>query len=332
MRLAFTPGEPAGIGPDLAVMVAQQPAGRHLVAFADAQLLRQRAESLGLPLQILPASAPTPTTLGQLRVEPIPLAVPAVAGVLDPANSPYVLETIRRATQGCLQGDYQGLVTGPIHKGVINDAGVSFTGHTEYLAELCGTTRVVMMLTTPIPSAPQPQAELRVALVTTHLPLSQVPAAITHTAVVETIEIVAQTLKHHYHIPNPTITVCGLNPHAGEGGHMGNEELEVIIPALEQCRQQGYSLQGPLSADTAFTPKVIAHSDAIIAMYHDQGLATLKHLGFGRAVNLTLGLPIIRTSVDHGTALELAGSGNCNLDSLRHAIDTATLFCTGTTA
>jgi 4-hydroxythreonine-4-phosphate dehydrogenase len=316
-RLALTPGEPAGIGPDLAVLLAQQPQAAEIVAVADPDILLQRARLRGVPLQLrevdLSAAAQT-NAPGTLSVLPVPLAAAAVPGTLNAANAPYVLETLRRATALCQTGACAALVTGPVHKGIINDAGIPFTGHTEFLAELTHTPRVVMMLATP---------GLRVALATTHLPLRAVADAITQPLLSEVIGILQHDLRTRFGIARPRILVCGLNPHAGEGGHLGREEIEVIGPVLETLRAQGMQLIGPLPADTLFTPRHLEHADAVLAMYHDQGLPVLKHKGFGRAVNVTLGLPIVRTSVDHGTALELAGIGAIDLGSLQYAIEVA---------
>lgn len=316
-RIALTPGEPAGIGPDLCIQLAQQPQQCQLVAIADPQLLADRAALLGLPLQLREFSATAPERLpetGELFVLPVPLSSPAQPGELDPRNAGYVLQTLRRAVEGCLQGDFDALVTGPVHKGVINEAGIPFSGHTEFLAELTGTPRVVMMLAT---------AGLRVALATTHLPLAEVSRNITARRLEEIIRILHRELRQRFALETPRIMVCGLNPHAGEGGHMGREEVEVIAPLLERLRSEGMQLFGPLPADTLFTPRYLDEADAVLAMYHDQGLPVLKHIGFGRAVNITLGLPLIRTSVDHGTALDLAGSGKAGLGSLEYAIQVA---------
>jgi len=315
-RLALTPGEPAGIGPDLLVRLVQEPQAAQLVAVADPALLAARARALGLPLHCLafvPAPPREPTPPGSLLVHPVPLVTAARPGQLDPANAPYVLATLRVACDGCLDGTFDALVTGPVHKGIINDAGIPFSGHTEFLAERCGALPV-MLLATP---------GLRVALVTTHLPLSQVAAAVTAPLLTHIIEILHRDLVGRFGIPAPRILVCGLNPHAGEGGHLGREEIEVIAPVLTALRVRGWDLQGPLPADTAFVPERLAGADAVLAMYHDQGLPVLKHLGFGQAVNITLGLPIIRTSVDHGTALDLAGTDRADLGSLRAAIGMA---------
>jgi len=316
-RIAITPGEPAGIGPDLLIQLIQQPQPQELIAIADPELLQQRARQLDLPLTLQvydPTRPPAATPAGQLAIVPISLSVPASAGQLEPANAPYVLECLRRAVNGCLQREFAALVTGPVHKGVINDAGIPFTGHTEYLAELTGTPQVVMLLTAP---------GLRVALATTHLPLREVADAISRESLRATLLIIDQDLRLRFGLTRPRISVLGLNPHAGEGGHLGREEIEVIIPVLEALREQGLDLKGPLPADTAFDPTRLTETDCFLAMYHDQGLPVLKHYGFGQAVNVTLGLPIIRTSVDHGTALELAGSGEAQTGSLQAAIATA---------
>jgi 4-hydroxythreonine-4-phosphate dehydrogenase len=317
-RIALTPGEPAGVGPDLCVMLAQRGHADDLVAICDPDLLQQRANLLGLPLQLLPVddgSEPTPQRAGTLRVEPSARARAAVVpGRLDPANAGYVLETLRLACDGCLDGRFAAMVTAPVHKGIINDAGLPFTGHTEFLAERCGANPV-MMLTAP---------GLRVALATTHLPLRAVADALTSERLERVIETLERELRLRFGLAHPRILVCGLNPHAGEGGHLGHEESEIIAPVLERFRQRGVDLRGPLPADTAFVPSQLEQADAVLAMYHDQGLPVLKHLGFGQAVNVTLGLPIIRTSVDHGTALDLAGSGRAHVGSLQAALALAT--------
>jgi 4-hydroxythreonine-4-phosphate dehydrogenase len=316
IRIAFTPGEPAGIGPDLAIQIAQQELNAEVVVIADPILLQERAEILEPSVFIQPfdpAIPPLPHQPGRLLVSPVALATAVVPGRLDTGNSGYVLETLRTAVQGTLGGEFQALVTGPVHKGVINDAGHPFTGHTEFLADLTGGTPV-MMLATP---------GLRVALVTTHLPLSEVSRAITQPRLEQIIRVLNQDLQTRFGIERPRILVCGLNPHAGEGGHLGNEEIEVIEPVLQRLMQEGMQLMGPLPADTLFTPNHLDQADAVLAMYHDQGLPVLKHMGFGRSVNITLGLPIIRTSVDHGTALDLAGSGKADTGSLLTALETA---------
>ena len=318
--LALTPGEPAGIGPDLLVQLAQQQRQTSWVAVCDPALLEARAKLLGLPIQVdlLAQAAAQPSRLpGRLTVLPVPLAAPVAAGMADPANAEYVLQTLRLATRGCLSGQFSALVTGPVHKAVINQAGLAFTGHTEFLAALTGGTPV-MMLACP---------GLRVALATTHLPLNRVSSAITRQSLETVIRVLRGDLTQRFGIKNPKILVCGLNPHAGEEGHLGAEEIETICPVLDALRGENMDLLGPLPADTAFTPRYLQQADAVLAMYHDQGLPVLKHMGFGRAVNVTLGLPIIRTSVDHGTALELAGSGEAETGSMQAAIDMADALC-----
>ncbi len=316
-RIVITPGEPAGIGPDLTVQLAGNDWPVELVVCADRQLLLDRAAQLGLSLTLndyLPGTPATPQKAGSLTLLPVPLSTPSIAGKLSVDNSDYVLRTLATACDGCLQGEFSALVTGPVHKGIINDAGIPFTGHTEFFADRAGCQKVVMMLAT---------TELRVALATTHLPLKDVSAAITRENLHEVITILHHDLQHKFHIAAPKILVCGLNPHAGEGGHMGHEEIEVIEPALDELRRQGITLIGPLPADTLFQPKYLQNADAVLAMYHDQGLPVLKYQGFGRAVNITLGLPFIRTSVDHGTALELAGLGQADPGSFMTAIKLA---------
>ncbi len=315
MILFYTPGEPAGIGPDLVLRLAAGGETTPLVV-ADPELLEERAHRLGLELVVEPLPSADRFSPGsrKLQVLPVPLRSPCAPGRLDPANVPYVLETLRTAVEHCLADpDHHALVTGPVHKGVINDAGIPFTGHTEYLAGLTGGTPV-MMLACP---------GLRVALATTHLPLREVADTITPEGLERVLRILHKDLVERFAISIPRILVCGLNPHAGEGGHLGREEIEVIAPTLEKLRTQGLQLIGPLPADTLFTPCHLERADAVLAMYHDQGLPVLKHLGFGRAVNITLGLPIVRTSVDHGTALELAGSGRAETGSLRAALQVA---------
>ncbi|ARJ41192.1 4-hydroxythreonine-4-phosphate dehydrogenase PdxA [Pantoea alhagi] len=316
-RVVITPGEPAGIGPDVTLQLAQRDWPVELVVCASPQLLTERAQQLGLPLtlrQYQPGTPAQPQRAGTLTVLPVELAAPVMAGELTVANSHYVLETLARACDGCLSGEFSALITGPVHKGVINDAGIAFSGHTEFFADRAACERVVMMLATE---------ELRVALATTHLPLKAVSDAITEASLHEVISILHQDLQRKFGISQPHILVCGLNPHAGEGGHMGREEIDTIIPALDKLRQQGMQLTGPLPADTLFQPKYLQPADAVLAMYHDQGLPVLKYQGFGRAVNITLGLPFIRTSVDHGTALELAGQGNADAGSFITALNLA---------
>ncbi|MEQ1637101.1 MAG: 4-hydroxythreonine-4-phosphate dehydrogenase PdxA [Methylococcales bacterium] len=315
-RIAITPGEPAGIGPDLCIQLAQLPQMCELVFICDPDLLQQRAAQLNLPLKLIvfdPDLPPSPSPPRIMKVLATPLAAPAICGQLDPANSLYVLNTINLATQGCLDQQFDAMVTGPVHKAVINDAGFAFSGHTEYIAALTGGDPVMMLAT----------LGLRVALVTTHLPLSEVSTAITGEKLVTVLRGLHRDLQHYFGCTEPRILVCGLNPHAGENGHLGREEIDVIQPVLEKLRTQGMLLQGPLPADTLFTPKYLDAADAVLAMYHDQGLPVLKYKGFGNAVNITLGLPIIRTSVDHGTALDLAGTGKADVGSLLVAVKTA---------
>lgn len=317
-RLAVTPGEPAGIGPDLVIRLAQRdtlPA--ELVVVADPDLLLARARWLQLPLQLAefdPAQPRLAHRPGQIKVLATRCRAAVQPGRLDAANAAYVLAALDRACDGCRDGTFDALVTGPVHKAVINDAGFAFSGHTEYLAQRCGGMRPVMMLACPT---------LRVALATTHLPLNQVSAHISRASLIEVIEILHRDLQRWFGINVPHLGVCGLNPHAGEEGHLGREEIEVITPALEQLRQRGWRLDGPLPADTIFTPHQRRRYDAILAMYHDQGLTALKALGFGEAVNITLGLPLLRTSVDHGTALALAGSDQADTGSLFAALEMA---------
>ncbi|MDN6114528.1 MAG: 4-hydroxythreonine-4-phosphate dehydrogenase PdxA [Enterobacterales bacterium] len=316
-RVVITPGEPAGVGPDLVIALAQQAWPAELVVCADPALLLERAALLQLPLTLReyqPDVPAQPQADKTLTILPIKLHSKALPGQLDVNNGAYVVDTLARACDGCLSGEFAALITGPVHKGIINDAGVPFTGHTEFFAERSHRDRVVMMLATE---------ELRVALATTHLPLLDVPAAITPQTLTEVITILDHDLRTKFGIDEPQIYVCGLNPHAGEGGHMGREEIDVIIPTLESLRQQGIHLIGPLPADTLFQPKYLEHADAVLAMYHDQGLPVLKYQGFGRAVNITLGLPFIRTSVDHGTALDLAATGIADVGSFRTALNLA---------
>jgi 4-hydroxythreonine-4-phosphate dehydrogenase len=314
--LALTPGEPAGIGPDLCAILASHPLRQQVVVIADPDLLLQRAARLNTRLDLVEYRENDDATpaLHQLRILPVPAAAPVLPGKLDTANAAYVLNTLTTATDACLAGQFAGLVTGPVQKSLINDAGIPFSGHTEFLAERAGVPAVVMMLAT---------AGLRVALATTHLPLARVPQAITREALTQTITILHHDLVHKFGIRHPRILVAGLNPHAGESGHLGHEEIDTIIPVLDTLRAAGMTLVGPLPADTLFTPRHLEQADAVLAMYHDQGLPVLKYKGFGQAVNITLGLPFIRTSVDHGTALDLAGSGKADAGSLFYALETA---------
>ena len=320
-RIAITTGEPAGIGPELVVRLAQRPRSAHWIAIGDPALFDERAAALGVPLTVLPADGPCDAAdaPGTLRVAPVRLRAPARAGVLDPANAPYVLETLDAAVDGCLAARYDAMVTAPVHKAVIAGTGVPFTGHTEYLAERTGAGDVLMVLAA---------GALRVALVTTHLPLSEVPAAITRPRVARTLELFREGLAVRYGIAAPRILVAGLNPHAGEDGLLGREEIDVIGPVCEAARAAGADVVGPLPADTLFTPPRLADADGVLAMYHDQGLPVLKHVGFGEAVNVTFGLPIIRTSVDHGTALDIAGTGRADPGSLLAAIEAAEAMAT----
>lgn len=318
LRLAVTCGEPAGIGPDLCIQLAQQAWPVELVVFADLEMLQQRAELLKLPLTLLEynsAVKPQASQAGQLTVEHIPCVADVTAGKLDEANGAYVVETLRRACEGNLSGEFAAVVTGPVHKGIINEAGISFSGHTEFFAQQAGCNDVVMMLATE---------GLRVALVTTHIPLAYVSKAVTSERLQQVIHILQHDLVEKFNLPEPRILVCGLNPHAGENGHLGKEEQQVIEPTLQVLRDtHGYNLLGPYPADTIFQPKYLEQADAVLAMYHDQGLPVLKFKGFGAAVNITLGLPFIRTSVDHGTALDLAGLGQANSGSFKLAIEQA---------
>jgi 4-hydroxythreonine-4-phosphate dehydrogenase len=323
ISLVITPGEPAGIGPDLCIELALKPCpGIQAVVVADPELLAARAALLGHTVLLTPFDAsalPLENKVGELFVVPVPLGEPVNPGVLASGNSAYVLATLRTACDMVLAGTIKALVTGPVHKGIINDAGIPFTGHTEFLADYCHQPLTVMMLATE---------GLRVALATTHLPLAKVPAAITKPLLRDIIRILNQDLQDKFGIEKPRILVCGLNPHAGEGGHLGSEEIEIIEPVLEEMRQLGMTLIGPLPADTLFTDKYLADADAVLSMFHDQGLPVLKFKGFGNSCNITLGLPMIRTSVDHGTALDLAGSGTIDSGSLYNAISTAATMAT----
>ena len=317
-RIALTAGEPAGIGPELVARIAAEDTGAELVIIADARLMAERARTVGIELALATYS-PEASEAGRNRVSvlDVPLAVPAVAGSLDPRNARYVLDTLGRAALGAGSGEFAAIVTAPVHKAVINDAGIPFTGHTEFFANMAHCD-VVMMLVAD---------SLRVALATTHLALSAVPAAISATHLETTLRILARDLAGRFALAAPRIAVLGLNPHAGEGGHLGREEIEIIEPLLQRLRAEGMNLIGPLPADTAFVPRHLAHCDAVLAMYHDQGLPVLKHAGFGHAVNVTLGLPYVRTSVDHGTALDLAGSGRGDAGSLLAATRLAVELC-----
>jgi 4-hydroxythreonine-4-phosphate dehydrogenase len=314
VTIALTPGEPAGIGPDLTVMWAQRERALDLVAVADPQLLGERARHLGLPLELHEGADSITRAPGHLSVRPVHAHAPVTPGRLDPANAAYVIETLKLACDGCLAGEFEALVTGPVQKSVINDAGIRFVGHTEFLAERCRAPDAVMLLVA---------GTLRVALATTHVPLALVPSLITKTRLTTVLRVLEQDLRRKFAIDRPRILVAGLNPHAGEGGHLGREELDVIAPVCATLARQGMRITGPLPADTLFVPRYLADADAVLAMYHDQGLPVLKHVGFGNAVNVTLGLPIVRTSVDHGTALDLAGTGRVDAGSFEAAVDLA---------
>jgi 4-hydroxythreonine-4-phosphate dehydrogenase len=316
--LALTAGEPAGIGLDLCAQIAQRDLPCKLVVIADRELLRERARLLQLPLELtdyLPEVA-VEHKAGRLQVLHVPLNEPAIPGKLDPANARYVLETLGRAVAGCSGGEFAAMVTAPVHKGVINDAGIAFTGHTEYLSQLT-RSQVVMMLV---------GGGIRVTLATTHLPLKDVAAAITRESLERKLRIIQRDLSTRFGIARPRIAVAGLNPHAGESGHLGREEIDIIIPVLDKLRAEGMQLIGPLAADTLFNPSQLQNYDCIFAMYHDQGLPVLKHASFGTGINVTLGLPFIRTSVDHGTALELAATGRADPGSLLAAIELAVML------
>lgn len=315
-RIAITTGEPAGIGPDICLELASRDWPVELVLLGNRSLLQQRADLLNLKVDLIPfdKDAPQSTRVGQIAVLDLPLLSNVEPGTLNPMNAVHVIEMLKQAGEGCLGGTFSAVVTAPVQKSVINDAGLPFSGHTEFFADLCGVKRVVMMLASK---------ELRVALATTHLPLREVPDAINENLLVEIITILDRDLKLKFGIDRPSIQVCGLNPHAGEDGHLGKEEQQIIGPTVEKLKQQGINLTGPVAADTAFNQDRLADYDAVLAMYHDQGLPTLKHQSFGDAVNITLGLPIIRTSVDHGTALDLAGRGQASASSLFTATELA---------
>lgn len=315
-KVIITAGEPSGVGPDVVLAAAMTSWQAQLVVVADKRLLAARADQLGLNIALVDYTDGDPVTAhipGVLPIIHIPLSAPCIAGTLNTVNAHYVLATLEYGAQACLTGGFNALVTAPVHKGVINEAGVPFSGHTEFFAQLCNTPQVVMMLV---------GGDLRMALATTHLPLRAVADAITQEGLTKTLQIMAHDLKTKFNIAAPRIAVLGLNPHAGEGGHLGHEEIDTIIPALNDLRADGMDLIGPLPADTAVKGPA-AHCDAILAMYHDQGLPVLKYASFGAGVNITLGLPIIRTSVDHGTALSLAGTGTADCGSLKAAIQLA---------
>ncbi|MBD1581513.1 4-hydroxythreonine-4-phosphate dehydrogenase PdxA [Pseudoalteromonas sp. S16_S37] len=322
LRIAITPGEPAGIGPDLVIKLAQKSWPVQLIAVVDKTVMEQRAKELGLSVTLLafnPEEAPQPAPAGCLYYMQVDKGADVTPGVLDEKNGRYVLETLRLASEKNMDGTFDAVVTGPVHKGIINRAGISFSGHTEYFAQQSGTSDVVMMLATE---------GLRVALVTTHIPLEYVSKAITKERLRKVASILHDDLKNKFGIEHPRVLVCGLNPHAGEDGHLGREEIDTITPTLNALNQQGMNFIGPLPADTLFQAKYLDNADAVLAMYHDQGLPVLKYKGFGNSVNITLGLPFIRTSVDHGTALDLAASNDIEVGSfdlaIREAIKLAT--------
>ncbi|MCW8109423.1 4-hydroxythreonine-4-phosphate dehydrogenase PdxA [Alteromonas ponticola] len=316
LRIAVTPGEPAGIGPDLIIALAQQAWPAQLVIFANATMLRERARQLDLPLTLLPYDTDdvTPAAAGSLIIHDVPLVGTVQPGTLNPEHGHYVVETLRLACEANMQGHFDAVVTGPVHKGIINQSGISFSGHTEFFAHQSHTADVVMMLAT---------TGLNVALATTHIPLAYVSKAITRDRLHNVIRIIDHDFRTKFGVPRPHLFVCGLNPHAGEDGHLGREEIDVISPALDELREQGMLISGPLPADTIFQPKYLEQADVVLAMYHDQGLPVLKFKGFGASVNITLGLPFIRTSVDHGTALDLAGSGKADTGSFQQALSKA---------
>ncbi len=315
--LALTPGEPAGIGPEIVARLAGRLLPARVVVIADRDLLASRARDLGVPLELNEWRGHQADRAGGLEVLHVPLRAPASAGKLDARNSPYVIETLERAIDGCLDGRFDALVTGPVNKGIINAAGVAFTGHTEMLAARTGTPRVVMMLC---------GGGLRVALATTHVALREVAARLNPPMLEQTLRILAHDLSWRYALDRPRIGVAGLNPHAGESGYLGREEIEIITPVIERLAAEGLDVQGPLPADTLFTPTRLKAFDAVLAMYHDQGLPVLKYAAFGRGINVTLGLPIVRTSVDHGTALDIAASGGADPGSLVEAIEAAAIM------
>jgi len=316
-RIAITAGEPAGIGPDLVITIAQQPWPVQIVVVASKTLIEQRAKQLNLPITLIDYDASieaVPQAKSTLTIVDIPLGQPSIAGTLDTKNGAYVVETLKVASDKNISGEFDAIVTGPVHKGLINKSGVPFSGHTEYFAHQANCSDVVMMLATK---------GLRVALVTTHIPLAYVAKAITFERLQKVTRILHQDLQSKFGIKSPKIYACGINPHAGEDGHLGREEIEVMEPAFAQLRSEGIDIIGPLPADTIFQEKYLKDADAILSMYHDQGLPVLKYKGFGSSVNITLGLPFIRTSVDHGTALELAGTGKADPGSMMEAIRSA---------
>jgi 4-hydroxythreonine-4-phosphate dehydrogenase len=316
-RIVLTSGEPSGIGPDLCIALSQTSQSSEIITVIDPKLVQERAKALRLNVRLERADLSKPATVvpkGCIRYIPVTLAEPCLAGELDPENAQYVIDTLQLALDGCLDGSFDAVVTAPVHKGVINQANISFSGHTEFFADGANVKKVVMMLAT---------RELRVALATTHLPLSKVSQAITKASLREVISIINHSMEELFGVMQPKIAVCGLNPHAGEGGYLGMEEIDTIEPVIAEFQSEGDNVSGPWPADTIFVKDKLSDYDVVLAMYHDQGLPVLKHQGFGMAVNITLGLPFIRTSVDHGTALDLAGSGKASVTSLQAAIDMA---------
>ncbi len=317
MRILITPGEPAGIGPDITLQIAQRSWSAELVVIANEELLLTRAQQLGLPLQLTPFnpnSAHTPHRPGHLKIASVPLQNPVHPGQLDKQNAPYVIQSLELASNYCQQKIAQAIVTGPVHKGIINEAKIPFSGHTEFFAKHCHVADVIMLFVTP---------KAKVALATTHLALADVPRALTQKKIITTLRLLHLELSNKFGLTNPKILVCGLNPHAGEQGHLGREEIDIIIPALNVLRAEHKQVIGPLPADTLFTDYQLQKGDAVLAMYHDQALPVVKYMSFGHAVNVTLGLPYLRTSVDHGVALDMAGTGKANADSLADAIHLA---------
>ena len=316
-RIAITPGEPAGIGPDLIIAIAQQAWPVQIVVVASKSLISERAQQLNLPITLIDYDATaesTPQQAGSITVLDTPLAEPCIAGELNANNGAYVVDTLKIASDKNMTGEFDAIVTGPVNKGLINKSGIPFSGHTEYFAHQANCSDVVMMLATE---------GLRVALVTTHIPLEYVSKAITYERLQKVTRILHADLKNKFGIESPKIYACGINPHAGEDGHLGREEIDLMIPAFEELRAEGMDITGPLPADTIFQEKYLKEADAILSMYHDQGLPVLKYKGFGSSVNITLGLPFIRTSVDHGTALELAGTGQADSGSMMEAMRNA---------
>jgi len=312
--VAVTSGEPAGIGPDICLALASHAFAARIVVLGDRALLEKRARQLALKVRFRDAAAGAAIAPGSLDLVDVPLAVSCRAGILDPRNGRYVIALLERALAGCRSGEFAAMVTAPVHKGAINDAGIRFIGHTEFLAERLGAGQVVMMLE---------GGGLRVALATTHLALKDVPGALTREGLERIIRTLCAELTGRFGVRTPRLLVAGLNPHGGEGGYFGREEIEVIAPVVDKLRAEGFRLTGPLPADTLFTPALLARADCVLAMYHDQGLPVLKYASFGTGINVTLGLPIVRTSVDHGTALDLAGTGKADPGSLIAAVETA---------